>query len=103
MGKVTLTVTIDGEGRVQNVEAVSDNPKFAKILENSAVENLQHWTFTKPTVAPSKRRVVYDYVADESLPASGGPKNLPAIVKVTIDLPDHVRIAMNNQILETSR
>jgi Gram-negative bacterial TonB protein C-terminal len=101
MGKITLTVTIDADGRVQHIDAMPDEPnmKAFPLLQNSAIENMQHWTFTKPPFAPYTQRIVYDYEADTSLPPSGGPKALPRITKVIIDLPDHVKILMNDAII----
>jgi len=104
MGEVTLSVTVDAEGKVQRVVALpgSANRQASKLLRDSAVENMQHWTFSKPPTAPYTEVIVYDYDDDPSLPPSGGPKGLPALTKVVFDLPDHVTISMNTPIIDTS-
>jgi TonB family protein len=104
-GKITLTVTVDADGIVKNVEAVTDNPvqRAQLLLQSSAVENMQHWTFAKPSSAPYTQVIVYDYEIDPTLRSSGGPSSLPSITKVTIDLPDHVKILINNIIIEPAK
>ena len=96
-GKITLTVTADADGKVKHVEAVTDNPvqRAQPLLQNSAVENMQHWTFAKPSFAPYTQVIVFDYEYDSTLPPSGGPSSLASITKVTIDLPDRVNILIN--------
>jgi hypothetical protein len=102
MGEVTLSVTVDAEGKVQHVVALpgSANRQAPKLLRDSAVENMQHWTFSKPPTAPYTEVIVYDYEDEPSLPPSGGPKGLPVLIKVEFDLPDHIRISMNGPIIE---
>jgi TonB family protein len=103
MGEVILSVTVDAEGKVQGVMTLpgSANRQAPKLLRDSAVENMQHWTFSKPPAAPYTEVIVYDYEDDPSLPPSGGPKGLPVLTKVVFDLPDHVRISMNEPIIES--
>jgi TonB family protein len=104
-GKITLTVTVDADGRVKHVEAVTDNQvqRAQPLLQDSAVENMQHWTFAKPSFAPYTQVIVYDYEFDATLPPSRGPSSLPSITKVTIDLPDHVKILINEEIIEPAK
>ena len=104
MGEVTLSVTVDADGRVQHVTALPGDEKRQahKLLRDSAVENMQHWTFSKPPTAPYTEVIVYDYENDPSLPPSGGPKGLPVLIRVVFDLPDHVTISMNDPIIETN-
>lgn len=61
---------------------------------------MQHWTLAKPPFAPYTQAFVFDYEFDPTLPPSGGPSSLPSITKVTIDLPDHVKILINGEIIE---
>jgi TonB family protein len=102
MGEVALSVTIDAEGKVQHVTPTGGNPTQHghQLLEDSAIENIQHWTFNKPPTAPYIELVFYDYEVDPSLPPAGGPQRLPVITKVVFDLPDHVRILTNEQIID---
>ena len=104
-GKITLTVTVDADGKVKHVEAATDNPvqRAQPLLQNSAVENMQHWTFAKPSFAPYTQVIVFDYEYDSTLPPSGGPSSLPSITKVTIDLPDRVNILINGEIIEPAK
>jgi TonB family protein len=94
-GKITLTVTIDADGSVKNVEASTNDPLRQKnpILQKSAVENMQHWTFAKPRLAPYQQTIEYDYIIDESLPLQADASTV--ITKVSYDLPERVSIAMN--------
>ena len=103
-GKVTLAVTIDADGNVQRVHVALDNPeeKASRLLQDSALENMKRWKFSKPPTAPYTQRIVYDYEPDASLPPSGGPKASPKITRVIIDLPDRVNIFMNDPMLDTS-
>ena len=103
-GKITLTVTIDAEGKVENVEATSEDPRQRAhpLLQRYAVENMRHWTFAKPSAVPYMETIVYDYELDTDLPSEGGPRSLPAITKVNFDLPDHVTILTNVRMIETS-
>jgi TonB family protein len=104
-GKITLTVTIDADGKVKQVEAAGGNSAEQKhpILRKYAVENMQHWTFVKPPSAPYTFVFLYDFEFDESLPPEGGPHSSPSITKVNIDLPDRVTILTNLSFVETSR
>jgi hypothetical protein len=103
-GKITLAISIDADGRVENVEATSDNPveRAHPLLRKYAIENMQHWTFAKPSSAPYIQTIVYDYEFDDSLPPEGGASSLPAITKVNFDLPDHVAILTNLRIIDVS-
>lgn len=99
-GEVTLSVTIDAEGKVQRVAAMPAKPneKHAyQLLQDSAIENVRHWTFVKPPKAPYTEVIVYDYEDDPSLPPSG------VTTKVLFDLPDHVRILTNVPIIDTNK
>ena len=100
-GKIILTVTLDADGKVKHVEPRADNLnlKAHSILQNSAVENMQHWTFAVPPFAPYTQAIIYNYEFDSTLPPSGGPSSLPSITKVTIDLPDQVNILINGEII----
>jgi TonB family protein len=86
-GEISLAVTIDADGKVKHVEATTNNPilRAHPLLQDSAVENMQHWTFAKPPFAPYTQAFVFDYEFDPTLPPSGGPSSLPSITKVTID------------------
>jgi TonB family protein len=104
-GKITLKVTIDADGKVTNVESAADTSvqQTHPLLQKSAAENMQHWTFANPTSSPHSQTIVYDYEFDPSLPAEGGPSYLPEITRVTFDLPDHVTIRTNLRIIDTSQ
>ncbi len=104
-GKITLRIAIGADGSVKNVEATPDNPieRTHPLLQKYAIENMQHWTFAKPSAAPYIQTIVYDYEFDDSLPPEGGASSLPAITKVTFDLPDHVSILTNLRIIDVSK
>jgi outer membrane biosynthesis protein TonB len=89
--EVTLTLTIDADGKVKSVEATTSHPenKFIELLANYAVQNIQKWTFSKPASAPFKQMIVYDYKLDKNFPGPG--------FKVDFDLPDRVTISANLQ------
>lgn len=57
MGEVTLSVTVDAEGKVQHVMALpgSANRQAPKLLRDSAVENMQQWTSILPGVRLHER------------------------------------------------
>ena len=101
-GKVTLTVTIDADGNVQRVDVDNTGEKVSGLLQNSAVENMKRWKFSKSPPAPYMQRIVYDYEPDASLPPSGGPKASPKVTRVIIDLPGRVNIFMNDPMIDTS-
>jgi hypothetical protein len=86
-GEVTLTLTIDADGKVGDVKATTDSnvPRFSTLLENVAVTNIRLWTFAKPPSAPYKQTIEYDYEIDRSLPLDGP-------TKVTFDLPERATI-----------
>jgi TonB family protein len=92
-GKVVLALTINAEGNV--IEAKVTNG--AAMLGESALDNIRHWTFTKPPTAPYTQTIVYDYEIDDSLPADDGSH---PIVKVSYDLPDRVMILTNSRLAE---
>src|SRR5690348_16569612 len=101
-GKVVMAVTIDADGKVDDVKVTSEKEKFVKILEIGAVANIRLWTFANPLGRPRTQTIIYDFTLDESLPGEGGPRNLPAITKVSFDLPDRVTIRANLPFVETS-
>lgn len=109
MGKVTLRVTIDERGNVQNAEAATDSPvqQAHPILQKYAIENVRRWTFEKPSSAPYSETIVYDFEFDPSLPDRGSPTKprghcyTPPIFKVTFDFPERVTILTNLEILNT--
>ncbi len=96
-GAVVLRVTIGADGSITQA-AVKSKPN--KILDQSATENLRHWTFTKPLSAPYVETITYVYSLDESLPPSGGSSNAPVIVNASFDLPDRVNIRANVTTIE---
>jgi hypothetical protein len=100
-GKIMLTVTIDEAGFVKDVEASTDNPILKRVctLQQSAAENMRHWTFEKPPSAPYKETILYDYEFDESLPGEDGTASFPRITRVNYDLPDRVSIVSNSPFL----
>jgi hypothetical protein len=93
-----ITIRQPQNGKVTHVEAVAANPvqRTLPLLQNSAAENMQHWTFAKPSLAPYTQVIVYDYdyeyEYDSTLPPSGRPSSLRSTTKVTFDLPDRVNI-----------
>jgi len=91
-GSVSLSVTIDADGHVMKVEAMTG----PKLLQTAAAENLQHWAFAKPPTAPYEETITYDYEFDDSLPGNDGTT---AITNVNFDLPDHVTILANVRVL----
>jgi TonB family protein len=104
MGEIVLLVTIDADGKVQRVAAILDKPnqQVYPLLQNAAVDNMQHWTFTKPPFAPYIECCLR-YEDDPSLPPSGGSKNIPVITSVMFDIPDRVRILTNVPIIDTNK
>jgi TonB family protein len=92
-GKVTLTLTIDADGKVGDVKAVT--MESTRLLEPASVTNVRRWTFARPSAAPYKQTVVYDYVIDGSLPLDGP-------TKVTFDLPERVTIVGSGRSVQTS-
>ena len=96
-GKVTLNVTIDGEGKVSNVVATGDPLHQAQsVFQKSAIDNIRHWTFEKPTSAPLMQVIVYEFKFDSSLPTSR--ENYP-ITQVNLDLPDRVTVLVNELVV----
>ena len=104
IGKIWLTVTVDDDGNVTNVEAKAENPLQQEhpLLQNFAIENMRHWKFMKPRSGVSKQVILYDYEFDPSLPGEGGPESLPPITKVNFDLPDQVTILTNLRFVDTA-
>jgi TonB family protein len=94
-GKVILELTLDADGKVKEVKVVNENDKWVGLLKLTAIDNVRLWTFAKPPRAAFTQTVVYDFELDDSLPGEGGPSSLPAITKVTFDLPDRVTISAN--------
>lgn len=95
-GTVTLKVTIDADGNVERAEVANDAARpIASVLQESAIDNMQHWTFEKPPSAPFTQVVAYRYAFDGSLPANDGRN---PITKVNIDLPDRVTILANDAV-----
>jgi len=92
-GKVTLMLTIDADGKVGDVKAVT--MELTRLLEHASVTNVRRWTFAKPSAAPYKQTVVYDYDIDGSLPLDGP-------TKVTFDLPERVTIVGSGRSVQTS-
>jgi len=99
-GKVALTLALDADGKVESVEATTENPQLQKVpvLQKSAVENVKHWTFAKPPSIPFTQVIIYDYELDASLPGDDGTN---PISKVTFDLPDRVTVLTNYRLVET--
>jgi TonB family protein len=79
-GTVTLTLTIDMDGKVKDVRANTDAP----LLKRNTVDNIRKWIFSKPPSAPYTHKIVYTYQIDESRRIRG--------TNVSFDLPDHVTI-----------
>ena len=105
MKAVSLGWPHRAEGKVQHVAATPAKPnqRAYQLLQDSAIENVQHWTFVKPPTAPYTEVIAYDYEDDPSLPSSRGAKRMPVITKVLFDLPDHVRILTNVPIIDTNK
>lgn len=98
--KVTLRVTLDGEGNVTKAEVADDLAHRAnRILQESAIDNIRRWTFEKPPSAPFTLVIVYEYRMDGSLPVN----NHNPITKVNIDLPDHVTIFHNEMVVNPAQ
>jgi TonB family protein len=104
-GGVTLSVTIDADGKVQHIATIAGKTSqhAHRVLQDSAVENMQHWTFNKPPSSPYTEVIVYDYEIDPTLPASGGPQRLPVTINVVFDLPDRVRILTNGDTIDPNK
>jgi TonB family protein len=92
-GKVKVTLTINADGNVEDAKAISEAPMMGAhlLLEQSAIQDVQKWTFSKPTQAPFTQIIVFDYQLDETLPLTYESP----IIKVVFDLPDHVKIVSN--------
>lgn len=97
-GKVTLTLTIDADGKVKDAEAVTtdSNVSGSKLLEPGTVANIRRWTFANPPLAPYKQTIVYDYEIDRSLPLDG-------LTTVIFDLPERVTIVTSGRSLQTTK
>jgi len=106
-GTVTLTLTIDERGSVQNAEAAKDSSlqQGPLMLQKYAIENVRQWTFEKPPSAPYSETIVYDFEFDSSLDAKGRPSEsrgrcyTPSISRVTFDLPERVTILTNVEVV----
>jgi TonB family protein len=96
-GKVSLALTIDADGKVADVKVTTteSNVPGSHLLESMTVTNIRRWTFAKPSLAPYKQTVVYDYEIDGSLPLDGP-------TKVTFDLPERVTIVASGRSLQPS-
>jgi len=81
-GKVTVSLTIDADGKV--IEAKGTGAP--RVLCTQSEKNIRLWTFTKPTSAPSVQTIVYEYVLE-------GPPSEHYYSHATFDLPDHVTIS----------
>jgi hypothetical protein len=94
-GKVTLTVTIDQDGNVKSAEAATGESmtQAYATLRKYAAENMLQWTLANPTSSPQAQTFVYGYELDLCLPPEGGKKSMPAITRVSFDLPNRVTIA----------
>jgi TonB family protein len=101
-GEVVLQVTIDAQGNVADAKATNTGTRVS-LLERGAIENVWHWTFTKPPSAPYTETITYDYEFDLSLPGYDGSPSRPVITKVRFDLPDHVIMATNAMMVEPSQ
>jgi TonB family protein len=96
-GTVTVTVTIEADGQVKNV-VVADKPghQAQAVLQQSAVDNMRHWTFEKPPSAPFIQVMVYRYEFDSSLKPDAN--NHPG-TKVNFDLPDRVTLLFGSTVI----
>ena len=94
-GTVALTLTIDAEGKVEDVNARTTDSKVpgTRLLETGSVANIRRWTFAKPRSAPYTQTISYRYEITRSLPPDG-PAN------VTFDLPHLVTIATGGRSAE---
>jgi hypothetical protein len=92
-GIVTLTLTIDAEGNVEDAKAISNvsPPRYARLLELPAITNVRHWTFVKPPSAPYEETIVYEYQFDDSEHRG---------ITDSFDLPDHVTIFAQPMLVE---
>jgi hypothetical protein len=81
-GKVTLSITIDADGKVIQAKGTGAH----QLLRDQSEKNILLWTFTKPTHAPAVQTMVYEYVLE-------GPPLENYYSHATFDLPDHVTIS----------
>ena len=51
-------MTIDASGNVQRVDVDNTGEKVSGLLQNSAVENMKRWKFSKPPTAPNMQLIV---------------------------------------------
>lgn len=98
-GTVVLHVTISADGSVIGAVPATTS-KSNKILDESAIANVRLWTFAKPPTAPYVETITYVYRLDSALMPEGGPSNLPAVTRVSFDLPDHVEVRTNVQMVD---
>jgi TonB family protein len=99
--KNSLKVTVDTDGKVENVEVIDRSAHSPdSVLLKSAIENMRLWTFERPQSAPATQVIVYEYKFDSSLPVNDHQN---PITKVNIDLPDRVTILANERVLDTSQ
>jgi len=80
-GKVTVSFTIDADGKV--VEAKGTGAPG--VLCTQSEMNIRLWTFTKPTSAPRVQTIVYVYLLE-------GPPSDHYYSHATFDLPEQVTI-----------
>ena len=81
-GKVTVSFTVDAEGKVTQAKATGAHG----VLCSQSEKNILLWTFTKPTHAPLVQIVIYEYVLE-------GPPSEPYYSHASFDLPDRVTIS----------
>jgi len=96
VGQVGVKLTIDADGNVSDVQVVSEEP-YPRLLWRSTVDNARKWTFEKPVRAPYELTITYEYGFDKSLPVNHGDG--PPIMKVVLDLPNHVSILSNERVV----
>src|SRR5580658_9895207 len=95
-GKLVLFVTIDLGGNVTDVVVTNDG-KPLELLKRDTIFNVRSWRFTKPSSAPYRQTIVYDYEIDRTLPLDD-PRT-----SVTFDLPDRVTIVTSGVSIQTDR
>ncbi|MFY9730108.1 MAG: TonB family protein [Candidatus Acidiferrales bacterium] len=83
-GDVILDVSINTDGNVSGAVAVTG----ARILSESALKNVRHWTFENPSRTPSSQRLTYEYKIE-------GEPGQTAFSTAFFDLPDRVKVTVN--------
>jgi len=94
-GKVFLSITIDADGNVIGAE-ISTTKKSVPLLVSGSIRNIRHWIFVKPSAAPYKQTIEYDYEIDDHLPFTSP-------TQISFDLPGRVTLVTSAVQINTNQ